>query len=78
MSADGNPTTGVAIYDTVTYEGLIGWSQVGGTSLAAPLWAAHSAAANVHVNATYAYGSNIPFYDVTSGDTTSFSDTTHA
>jgi chitodextrinase len=70
VSADGNPTTGVAVYDTITYEGLDGWSQVGGTSLAAPLWAAHSASAGVHVNATYVYGSNIPFYDVTTGFTT--------
>jgi subtilase family serine protease len=37
VSADANPTTGAAVYDSVPYGGTSGWYQVGGTSLAAPL-----------------------------------------
>ena len=37
MSADADPSSGYIIYDTVN--GL-GWNALGGTSGAAPLWAA--------------------------------------
>ena len=37
VSADADPNTGAAVYDSVTYVGQSGWFQVGGTSLAAPL-----------------------------------------
>ncbi len=40
VSADANPSTGAAVYDTTPYSGQSGWFQVGGTSLAAPLVAA--------------------------------------
>lgn len=40
VSADADPNTGAAIYDSVAYFGQTGWFQVGGTSLAAPLVAA--------------------------------------
>ncbi len=36
VSADADPATGLAVYDTVSELG-VGWFQVGGTSLAAPL-----------------------------------------
>jgi len=40
VSADADPATGAAVYDTVRYQGKSGWFKVGGTSLAAPLIAA--------------------------------------
>ena len=40
VSADADPNTGAAVYDTVSYGGHTGWFQVGGTSLASPLIAA--------------------------------------
>jgi subtilase family serine protease len=68
VALDANPSTGVSVYDTIrTREFGSGWEKVGGTSVATPIWAAHSAAAGDHVNATFVYGSNIDFYDITSG-----------
>jgi len=40
VAAIANPVTGVAVYDTAGYQSQSGWFQVGGTSLAAPVWAA--------------------------------------
>ena len=40
VSADADPNTGAAVYDSVAYSGQSGWFQVGGTSLASPLVAA--------------------------------------
>lgn len=37
VSADADPNTGAAVYDTVSYGGQTGWFQVGGTSLSAPI-----------------------------------------
>lgn len=33
VSADADPATGVAVYDSVAYDNEVGWFQVGGTSL---------------------------------------------
>lgn len=40
VAYDANPSTGFAVYDTVTYQGMTGWIEVGGTSAGAPQWAA--------------------------------------
>lgn len=40
VSYDADPATGVAVYDSVPYQGETGWWQVGGTSLGAPSWSA--------------------------------------
>jgi hypothetical protein len=40
VSFDADPTSGVAVYDTVNNSASAPWWQVGGTSLAAPAWAA--------------------------------------
>ena len=40
ISAVADPSTGMAVYDSVRYQGVSGWFQVGGTSLAAPVVAA--------------------------------------
>jgi hypothetical protein len=68
VSLDANPNTGVSVYDTKKLPtGLSGWIQVGGTSASTVMLAAHSATTGAHVNATYLYGANVPFYNVTSG-----------
>ena len=41
VAYDADPSTGVAVYDSVPYEGTTyGWVQVGGTSAGAPQWSA--------------------------------------
>jgi hypothetical protein len=50
ISADANPASGLAVYDT---DGEGGWLQVGGTSLASPLIAATYALAGVPATGTY-------------------------
>lgn len=37
---DADPNTGVAVYDSTSYNGQSGWWVVGGTSVGAPSWAA--------------------------------------
>jgi subtilase family serine protease len=37
VSADADPNTGAAVYDSTKYYGQAGWWQVGGTSLSSPL-----------------------------------------
>jgi subtilase family serine protease len=75
ISADADPNTGAAVYDSVPYQGASGWFQVGGTSLASPLIAAVYALAGnaagigdaqyVYGHATY--GASGTLHDVTSG-----------
>ncbi len=47
VSADADPDTGAAVYDTTPYSGYRGWFQVGGTSLASPIIAATYALAGI-------------------------------
>jgi subtilase family serine protease len=46
VAYDANPNTGVPIYDSIPYQGLSGWVQIGGTSMSAPQWGALIAIAN--------------------------------
>jgi subtilase family serine protease len=46
VAYDAAPSTGVPVYDTVTYQGEKGWFQLGGTSASAPQWAGLFAIAN--------------------------------
>ena len=46
VSYNANPGTGYAVYDSVGVSGYSGWFQVGGTSAAAPQWAALIAITN--------------------------------
>ncbi|MGI0027126.1 MAG: S53 family peptidase [Nitrosopumilaceae archaeon] len=46
VSYNGDPNTGVPVYDSFGYQGSKGWFQVGGTSAGAPQWAALSAITN--------------------------------
>ena len=58
VSADADPSSGYIIYDTV--DGQTGWTALGGTSGASPLWAAVLAvAASAHGN-TAGYGALNP------------------
>ena len=58
VSADADPSSGYIIYDTV--DGATGWTALGGTSGASPLWAAVLAvAASAHGN-TAGYGALNP------------------
>jgi subtilase family serine protease len=72
VSYNGDPNTGVLVYDSTPYQGGAGWWVVGGTSAGSPQWAAIQALgrsvsnANVYVDAKSAgYGSY--FRDITSG-----------
>ena len=46
VSLVADPNTGVAVYDSTSYNGQKGWFQVGGTSASSPMWAAIIALAN--------------------------------
>ncbi len=46
VAYDADPNTGVSVYDSTRYQGQAGWFQVGGTSAAAPQWAALAALAD--------------------------------
>ena len=70
VSADADPNTGAAVYDSVRYQGRSGWFQVGGTSLASPLIAAVYALAGNGANTvdgSYPYAHKSGLFDVTSG-----------
>jgi subtilase family serine protease len=68
VSADADPNTGAAVYDTYGYGG---WLQVGGTSLASPLIASVYALAGVggtsDYPASYPYAHTASLFDVVSG-----------
>jgi len=68
VSADSNPSTGVAVYDQYDYNG---WVQVGGTSVASPMLAGVYAlagnAATVAYPSKLAYENPSAFHDVTAG-----------
>ena len=46
VAADANPATGVAVYDPFDLGTATPWAQVGGTSVATPLWAGMAAIAD--------------------------------
>jgi subtilase family serine protease len=68
VSLDADPASGVAVYDSVAYQGFVGWFTVGGTSASTPMWAARSADAGAVVNASYVYGTSITYRDITTGN----------
>lgn len=73
VSADANPNTGVAVYDSTRYQGMSGWLVFGGTSVASPVIAATYALAggepSGYTGAGYAYANTAHLNDVTSGST---------
>ena len=76
VSADADPNTGVAVYDSTSYEGYVGWQVYGGTSVASPLIASvYALAGNTSSvdNAAMPYADPSALNDVTSGSTASCS-----
>lgn len=74
VSFDGNPNTGVSIYDSTRYNGQSGWFTVGGTSVGAPNWAGLLAAGRAVGKtalegdaAIYSGGYTTNLRDITSG-----------
>ena len=70
VSAVADPNTGVAVYDSLRYQGLSGWLVFGGTSVAAPIIAGVYALAGNEgsINyGSYPYGHTGSLFDVTSG-----------
>jgi subtilase family serine protease len=70
VSADANPNTGVAVYDSYKYQGVSGWLVFGGTSVASPIIASVYALAGNAASVTYGsypYGHTSSLYDVVSG-----------
>jgi subtilase family serine protease len=70
VSAVADPNTGVAVYDSYSYQGMSGWLVFGGTSVASPITASVYAlagnAASV-TGASYPYSHTSALNDVTSG-----------
>jgi len=69
VAYDGDPNTGVYVYDSVPINGNSGWWLVGGTSAGAPQWAGISAIANSQ-NAKLAsasFGTSNALYGAASG-----------
>ena len=63
-----DPRSGVSVYSS--YNSDLPWLTLGGTSAAAPMWAARSAIAGLKVSADLLYRPAPPirFRDITSGD----------
>jgi hypothetical protein len=64
VSADADPNTGAAVYDSYGYSG---WYQVGGTSLASPLIAAVYALSGNTTDRSAPYGNPNALHDVSGG-----------
>jgi subtilase family serine protease len=70
VSADADPNTGVAVYDSTSYQGRKGWLVFGGTSVASPIIASVYALAGNASTVDYGgfpYSHASSLYDVTSG-----------
>ncbi len=74
VSFDANPSTGVSVYDSTSYQGQSGWFTLGGTSVGAPNWAgvlaAGKAAGSTALegdSAIYSGGYTTNLRDITSG-----------
>jgi subtilase family serine protease len=70
VSADADPATGVAVYDSYSYQGYSGWLEFGGTSVASPIIASVYALAGNAGSVTYGsypYSHTSSLFDVTSG-----------
>lgn len=70
VSAVADPNTGVAVYDSYSYQGASGWLEFGGTSVASPIIASVYALAGNASSVTYgsySYSHTSSLNDVTSG-----------
>ncbi len=91
VAFDGNPNTGVVVYDSYDNTAATPWSEEGGTSLGTPVWAGIVALANQgrHAAGNSNFNTNSPtellsaiyslaqrdFHDITSGANKTFSAT---
>lgn len=71
-SADADPNTGVAVYDSYAYEGYVGWLVFGGTSVSSPVIAsvyalAGNASSENYAQSIWVAGGTSALNDVTSG-----------
>lgn len=74
VSADADPNTGVAVYDSTSYLGQSGWMVFGGTSVASPITASVYALAGNAASVSYGsypYSHTTALYDVMQGSTAS-------
>jgi subtilase family serine protease len=70
VSAVADPSTGVAVYDSYSYQGASGWLVFGGTSVASPVIASvYALAGNAAAvtSGSFPYGHTAALNDVTSG-----------
>jgi subtilase family serine protease len=70
VSAVADPNTGVAVYDSIPYQGYVGWQVYGGTSASAPIIASvYGLAGNAtSIDANdYPYQHSSALFDVTTG-----------
>ena len=70
VSADADPLTGVAVYNSTAPSGQVGWGVYGGTSVSAPIIAGLygiSGNAGAIDGASYAYAHTQSFHTITSG-----------
>ena len=73
VSFDGNPNTGVSVYDSTAYDSQSGWFTLGGTSVGSPNWAgilavgASTAGALQSAQTIYSSGYVSYLKDITSG-----------
>jgi subtilase family serine protease len=69
VSADADPYTGVAVYDSTPSQGIGGWLVFGGTSVAAPIIASTYALAGntATIDNNYPYHHTSALNDVTTG-----------
>jgi subtilase family serine protease len=68
VSLDADPNSGVAVYTSTSYQGWTGWFTVGGTSASTPMVAGRSAVAGVVMDASFVYGNNVAYRDITLGN----------
>jgi subtilase family serine protease len=81
ISADADPNTGVAVYDSTAYRGWSGWMVFGGTSASSPAMAGMvnlvgsraSWGATAELNLIYSQLGSTNYRDITSGTAGSFS-----
>jgi subtilase family serine protease len=77
ISYDGDPNSGVAVYDSIPYLNSTGWFEAGGTSVGPPQWAALIAIANsMRAKNSALTGSDGFLYEVAKRQPSDFHDVT--
>ncbi len=66
-SAVADPNTGVAVYDSYSYQGQSGWLVFGGTSVSSPILASVFALSGDRTGASHLYAHSGSLYDVVGG-----------